>query len=222
MEETLSSISPNGVARDEQPLFDTVVETVQTKFHGVYVNNDRKVIKFAGASDVCYFNMQIDVKEEERLVIAYVFCPLKAPEEKRSVVAEYLTMANYGIKVGNFEFDYNDGETRYKGCIDLAADGVLTEKMFHSVLARCLATVTRYFPGIAKIIYSGIEAKEAIEIAEPSRAAARSVVEALAAALNTRRSRDEEGSDEPVTEPVPSASSELERSSKRRRKNPPS
>ena len=33
-------------------------------------------------------------------------------------MAEYLHRANYGLRVGNFELDYDDGEIRYKTYID--------------------------------------------------------------------------------------------------------
>lgn len=182
-------------------IFEIATQATQNNWSGVLVDTSRKVIKFSGASDVGYFNILIDVKEEERLVMVYVLCPLKVPQEKRYRVAEFLTLANYGIKVGNFEMDCSDGDTRYKGCIDLAEDGVLTESMLNAVVGKCAATMSRYFPGIAKIIYSDVCATQAIELVEPSQATA-GIIEALAEALNVQVVQAETESDEPATQPV--------------------
>ena len=37
----------------------------------------------------------------------------RGAEIKRQDIAEYLTRANYGMVMGNFEMDYSDGEIRY-------------------------------------------------------------------------------------------------------------
>ncbi|WP_049790798.1 hypothetical protein [Trichormus azollae] len=37
---------------------------------------------------------------------------------KKQVIAECITRANYGMIIGNFELDFNDGEIRYKTSID--------------------------------------------------------------------------------------------------------
>ena len=40
------------------------------------------------------------------------------PEEMRVPMAEFLTRANYGLRIGNFEMDFEDGEVRYKSSVD--------------------------------------------------------------------------------------------------------
>ncbi len=37
-------------------------------------------------------------------------------------VAEFITRANFGIVIGNFEIDFSDGEIRYKTSIDVEGD----------------------------------------------------------------------------------------------------
>ena len=39
---------------------------------------------------------------------------MKADENSKVNVMEYITRANYGLRNGNFEMDVNDGEVRYK------------------------------------------------------------------------------------------------------------
>jgi len=42
----------------------------------------------------------------------------KAPAHRIAAVAEYITRANWGLSVGNWEIDLNDGETRFKTSLD--------------------------------------------------------------------------------------------------------
>ena len=53
----------------------------------------------------------------ERDIQCVTFCPLKAAEEVRPQVMEYLTRANYGLRIGKFEMNCDDGEVRYQAIL---------------------------------------------------------------------------------------------------------
>ena len=48
----------------------------------------------------------------------YVIRDGNVPPERREAVALLLTRANYGIYLGNFEMDLDDGEIRFKASVD--------------------------------------------------------------------------------------------------------
>src|SRR3954452_20971539 len=58
------------------------------------------------------------VDEEKQWLRFYSMLPVHAPEAKRPAVAEFITRANYGMMLGNFEMDFADGEVRFKTSID--------------------------------------------------------------------------------------------------------
>ena len=58
-------------------------------------------------------------REEERQIIFYSIIDVFAPEDKRHLVAELLTRANFGMIIGNFEMDFSDGELRFKTSLDV-------------------------------------------------------------------------------------------------------
>ena len=60
-----------------------------------------------------------EIRETPPQFVFYSLCPVKAPTEKRQLIAEFLTRANYDLLIGNFEFDFEDGEIRYKTSIDV-------------------------------------------------------------------------------------------------------
>ena len=57
-----------------------------------------------------------------RALLAYGNIAISADKSSMAQVCEYLTRANYGLTVGNFELDHRDGEIRYKVSINVRDD----------------------------------------------------------------------------------------------------
>ncbi|HDQ71043.1 MAG TPA: YbjN domain-containing protein [Chloroflexi bacterium] len=104
-------------------------------------------------------------RDEQEQFIFYSICPVKAPEDERQRMAEFLTRANYGLLIGNFEMDFSDGEIRYKSSIDVEDDRLSPALVKNIVYANVL-TMDRYMPGIMKVLYADMAPAEAIELIE--------------------------------------------------------
>jgi hypothetical protein len=89
--------------------------------------------------------------EDKGLILLYSICPQRAPEQRRSEVAELLTRANYGLAAGNFELDFDDGEIRYKSVLHAEGDGLDALTLRRLVRANGIAMET-YLPEIASLI----------------------------------------------------------------------
>ena len=101
-------------------------------------------------------------REEQEQLVFYSSCPVKVPEEKRHAVAEFLTRANWGMVIGNFELDYSDGEVRYKTSLSVKDGEPLTRGLIkHAVYANVL-TMDQYLPGIMGILYGDMSPADAI------------------------------------------------------------
>jgi hypothetical protein len=100
-------------------------------------------------------------REEQEQFVFYSVCPVKAPEERRLPVAEFITRANYGMIIGNFELDLSDGEIRYKTSIDVEGAELTSPLIRHLVYAGVL-TMDRYLPGIMAVIYGGQDPAQAV------------------------------------------------------------
>lgn len=59
---------------------------------------------------------------DKQQFVFYTLCPLTAPDNRKNAISEFITKVNYGMVIGNFEFDYSDGEIRYKTSIDVEGD----------------------------------------------------------------------------------------------------
>jgi hypothetical protein len=96
----------------------------------------------------CYAAVRLELEQ----FLFYVISSVKAPEEARPAVAEFLTRANYGLRIGNFEMDYSDGEIRYKSSLDFEKER-LSPTLIRNAIYPAVQTMDRYFPGLMKVMY---------------------------------------------------------------------
>ena len=107
------------------------------------------------------WNCYARAREEQKQFVFYSICPVNAPEEKRISVAEFLTRANSGMMIGNFELDFNDGEISYKTSIDVEGDRLSTALIKRLVYANVMM-MDEYLPGILSVIYGNVSPADAI------------------------------------------------------------
>lgn len=106
----------------------------------------------------------VDIKASSYLV--YVYAPINGDKDEPVEMLKFLTMANYGLRNGNFEFDLRDGEVRYKvfvNCdeLDSLSDAVIQD----SIYVGC-AMMDRYGNGIAALALGFSDADTEIGKAE--------------------------------------------------------
>jgi hypothetical protein len=106
----------------------------------------------------CYAIVRVDLEE----FLFYAVAPVKVPEVVRSAIGEFLTRANYGLRIGNFELDYSDGEVRYKSSIDFEGQN-LTSDLIRNAIYPAVHTMDRYLPGLLRVSFGGATPHEAIE-----------------------------------------------------------
>lgn len=109
----------------------------------------------------CFAQVRVDLEQ----FIFYVVMPMRAPAHMRSAVAEYITRANYGLRIGNFEMDFDDGEIRYKSSVDFEGTE-LTPPLLRNTIYPAVQTMDRYMPGILAVIFGGKSPEEAIAAIE--------------------------------------------------------
>ncbi|MDR1806287.1 MAG: YbjN domain-containing protein [Clostridium sp.] len=104
----------------------------------------------------------------EKHFSVYAVAPMHADESDAksfALVNEYLTRANYGLRTGNFELDYYDGEMRYKASL-FCADKIPTEEIIAHVVDIPFLMWARYGNGMLNVLYGGKNPAEEIEKAE--------------------------------------------------------
>jgi len=146
-------------------LFESVVQYF-TKEEWYYLKMDGRPtlqMNFNGKNGkwICYAN----VNEEKGFFCFYSVCPVNVPEDRYPVVAEFITRANYGMFIGNFEMDYRDGEVRYKTSIDVE-NTQINDSLLENLVNPNLLMMDRYLPGILQCVYGQVSAETAIQSIE--------------------------------------------------------
>ena len=101
-------------------------------------------------------------------LIVKLMLPIKAEESDRANVGEYLHRANYGLMIGNFDFDFTDGEISYRVPIYCGKDDFAPptyEQIDFAVLIG-LAMISKYGDGLLKVILGVATPEEAVDAAE--------------------------------------------------------
>lgn len=104
-------------------------------------------------------------KEEIDQFAFYSILPFIIPAEKLNIVLEYITRANYGQIIGNWEMNMDKGEVRYKTSIDVEGSQINKNLIKQAVHANVVIT-DQYIPGIVQILESEISASKAINLVE--------------------------------------------------------
>ena len=142
-------------------IFDTTVEFFTDDEWPFSQLEEQTILRTGFRGDSGEWTCYAQAQEEQERFIFYSVCPIKVPEEKRSAMAEFLTRANYGMIIGNFEMDFSDGEIRYKTSIDVEDDR-LNAALLQNLVYANVSTMDRYLPGIMGLTYGDVSPAQAI------------------------------------------------------------
>lgn len=80
-------------------------------------------------------------------------------------VSEFLHRANFGLKDGNFEMDYDDGEIKYKTFVNFLNSDVSKEVLQRTMFIG-VQMFKQYAKGLLKVMLGDEKVKECIEMCE--------------------------------------------------------
>lgn len=126
------------------------------------VVEEQTIIKFGIQGETADFDCFVDIKPDRHLCILYVIAPNRVPSQKRTQVAEFLTRANYGLILGCFELDMDDGEVRYRTSVQIE-DSEMSQAMIKTMIYASIATMEGYYRGLMSIIYGSATVMQAIK-----------------------------------------------------------
>lgn len=149
------------IKQEKESIFQTVIN--------FFTRDDWSFIRIKGDSAlrILYqgkngqWNCYARAREEQQQMLFYSIAPFQVPENKRIAAAEFITRANYGIVIGNFELDFNDGEIRYKTSIDVEGNRLNFDLIKNLVYAN-VTIMDRYLPGIIAVIENDLSPETAI------------------------------------------------------------
>ncbi|GAP07303.1 putative bacterial sensory transduction regulator [Anaerolinea thermolimosa] len=114
------------------------------------------------------FSCIAQAREEQEQFVFYSIFPVSTPMDKLNQVVEFITRANYGLIIGNFEVDLTDGEIRFKTSVDLEGGAEAMLPLIRNVIYANVLIMDRYFSGLLRVMYGGISPEEAVQEIEGS------------------------------------------------------
>jgi hypothetical protein len=142
-------------------LLDTVIQFFEQDAWSFSQPVEEPILQTGFQGDNASWTCYAEVREEYGQFAFFSVCPVNAPEGKRTAMAEFLTRANYGLVIGNFEMDLDDGEIRYKTSLDVRDDDLSVSLVRNAVYMNVLM-MDRYLPGIMAVLYGDVSPSEAI------------------------------------------------------------
>jgi hypothetical protein len=97
------------------------------------------------------WNCYLHVHADRNQVVFYTLYPEHVPASARPAVCEFITRANFGIPIGNFELDHTDGALRFKTSIDVGT-GELSETLTRQIVHANVFSMNKYAPGISAVL----------------------------------------------------------------------
>lgn len=155
----------------EHQIFNTLVEFFEEDEWDFQWVEGMSVLSMGFSGKNGKWTCYAQARETQQQLVFYSVLPVNVPEASRMKMAEFLTRANYGMIIGNFELDFADGEVRYKTSVDVEGSELAMPLIRQMVYANIIIT-DRYFPGIMQVIYSNILPEDALrQIEQPDDAA---------------------------------------------------
>lgn len=142
-------------------IYEAIMRFFKEDDWNFYEMDDAPVLTMTFSGKNGRWTCYAQAREAQEQFVFYSVCPINTPKEKITEVVEFITRANYGMIIGNFELDYNDGEIRYKTSIDVEGTD-FPPILVKQVVYANVVVLDRYLPGLMRVIYGDASPVEEI------------------------------------------------------------
>lgn len=145
----------------EKTIFDVVRKYFGDSPHVTTQFTGRPILRFTHEGNNGRWLCIAHCRDSEDRFIFYSIGLATTPPERRLALAEFITRANFGMLIGNFEMDMDDGEIRFKTSIDVEGDQ-LTTALVNQLVRLNIEMMDKYLPGLHSVANEGTDPLTAI------------------------------------------------------------
>ena len=99
------------------------------------------------AAVIYYFQIKTELEQ----FLFYIVPEINVFKELLHPAAEYICRANFGMRIGNFELDFRDGQVAFRSSINFK--GVpLSEKLIDNMIQPALTAYEEFYPGLIRVL----------------------------------------------------------------------
>lgn len=140
-------------------ILDRVAEFLTTS---VSVAEDDQGLRWTHSDGAETWTVSVETRERLQQLMFYSTLGFEVPDARRAAVAEFITRANSGLIIGNFEMNFHDGVVRFKTSVDVEGTEV-TAALCKPLLEANVAMMTTYVPGLRAVALEDEEPVRAID-----------------------------------------------------------
>ena len=111
------------------------------------------------------------IDADNGLFQVFGYSPVRVPEGARRMIAETISRANYGLRVGKFEMDFADGELRFQAS-QILAEERLEDEVIGRLMGTTMTMLEIYLPAVMSVIYGNETPEDAVRCAEAAHGGA--------------------------------------------------
>lgn len=189
-----------------ESLFDIVRTFFETDDWETYQVGDLPILNIPFTGRTAQWMCYAQVRETQGQFVFYSVCPVLTPADRQNAIVEFITRVNYGLVIGNFEFDYEDGEIRYKTSVDVEGE-TLSQGMIQHIVYANLVMMDHFLPSVLRVLYGDADPATEAARAEGQPAPVSEIDRLVNAALSDVADLDDEDDED---DPPPSTSDDAQ------------
>ncbi|MFN9516699.1 MAG: YbjN domain-containing protein [Pseudanabaena sp.] len=145
------------------PILEVVINFFKENNWSFSQHETEPILQMGYQGENCDWTCVVRIRESPSQFIFYSVCPINIPTKKRLAISEFLTRANFGLIVGNFEMDFQDGEVRYKTYAINGENNPLNSELIGQLIFVNVMTMDKYLPALMSVLYANVPIDQAIQ-----------------------------------------------------------
>lgn len=133
----------------QKALFKKIIECLDSVGWKYEVKDENERVTFSTPIGSKLKSCRVIVTASETEIQTFAVSPINASQDVYANVVEFITRANYGLKLGSFEFDHRDGEVRFHAILPLS-ETVPTVKEVERVIVTPIAMLQQFGDALVK------------------------------------------------------------------------
>lgn len=145
--------------------YETLVQLLDERDVPYLSSDEEQSVMTDLRGEVALYRVLAHVAPESDLFQVYGCFSVRIPVGSRSDIAEVVARANYGLRVGKFELDVDDGELRFQASQILTEEG-LDADVIDRLIRTTLTMLDTYVPAVLSVVYGNDLPKDAVRHVE--------------------------------------------------------
>ena len=154
-------VTQNETHIEDFSLFEHITSWFDREGMNYESDQDRGYVETHIRSSAGRWAVVIEIDEYHEQLFFYSQLDIRALEERRQAVMEFMTRANNGMRLGHFELDLDEGDMCFKIGMQVG-ELAPSDVQIRNVIGSVVSIMTQYFHGLMAVLYAGRDPKEAI------------------------------------------------------------